>query len=153
MYLTTKLSVKRMNCFFQIKSKNLEKSHQWKITELLPIIKIVLTLVNKLTLREKCPNAESFLVRIFSHLGRIQIEMQENTDQEELRIWTLFTQCKQTEYILHNEKCYLSFQSCHLLQEILVYAELHQISLCIRYTSSSSQSNFPGSGLYHPTSQ
>ena len=33
-------------------------------------------------LREKCPNTEYFLVRIF----------RENTDQKILRIWTLFTQ-------------------------------------------------------------
>ena len=33
------------------------------------------------TLREKCPNTEFFLVRIFPHM-----------DQNKLRIWTLFTQ-------------------------------------------------------------
>ena len=36
-----------------------------------------------ITLREKCPNTEFFLVRI-----------QENTDQKKLRIWTLFMQYK-----------------------------------------------------------
>ena len=33
--------------------------------------------------REKCPNTDFF-----------QVRMRENTDQENLRIWTLFTQCK-----------------------------------------------------------
>ena len=45
--------------------------------------------VNLLSLREKCPNTELFLVRIFLYSIRIQ----ENTDQKQLRIWTLFTQC------------------------------------------------------------
>ena len=35
------------------------------------------------TLREKCPNKEFFLVCIFLY-----------SDQKKLRIWTLFTQCK-----------------------------------------------------------
>ena len=34
------------------------------------------------SLREKCPNTEVFLVRIFP-----------NSDQKKLRIWTLFMQC------------------------------------------------------------
>ena len=42
-----------------------------------------------LSLREKCPNTELFLVHIFLYSVRIQ----ENTDQKLLRIWTLFTQC------------------------------------------------------------
>ena len=36
-----------------------------------------------LTLREKCPNTEFFLVPIFLYSVRIQ----ENTDQKKLRIW------------------------------------------------------------------
>ena len=44
----------------------------------------------ELTLREKCPNTEFFLVRIFLY----SIGMQESTDQKKLRIWTLFTQCE-----------------------------------------------------------
>ena len=43
-----------------------------------------------LTLREKCPNKEFFLVRIFPFSDWIR----ENTDQKKLRIWTLFTKCK-----------------------------------------------------------
>ena len=42
------------------------------------------------SLREKRPNAEVFLIGIFLYSIRIQ----ENTDQKELRIWALFTQCK-----------------------------------------------------------
>ena len=41
------------------------------------------------SLREKCPNTELFLVCIFLYSVRIQ----ENTDHKKLRIWTLFTQC------------------------------------------------------------
>ena len=41
------------------------------------------------TLREKCPNTEVFLVRIFPYSDWIP----ENTDQKKLSIWTLFTQC------------------------------------------------------------
>ena len=41
------------------------------------------------SLREKRPNTEFFLVRIFLYFDRIQ----ENTDQKKLSIWALFTQC------------------------------------------------------------
>ena len=47
-----------------------------------------------LTLREKCPNTEFFLVRIFLYSGRIQ----ENTDQEKHHIWALFTKCNAPLY-------------------------------------------------------
>ena len=40
------------------------------------------------SLREKCPNTEFFLVRIFLYSGWIQ----ENKDQKKLRLWTLFMQ-------------------------------------------------------------
>ena len=40
------------------------------------------------SLREKCQNTELFLVRSFLYLDWIQ----ENTDQKQLRIWTLFMQ-------------------------------------------------------------
>ena len=39
------------------------------------------------SLREKCPNTELFLVRIFLY----SVGIQENTDQKQLRIWTFFT--------------------------------------------------------------
>ena len=42
----------------------------------------------KRSLREKCPNAEFFLVYIFLYSDWIQ----ENTDEKKLRIWALFTQ-------------------------------------------------------------
>ena len=55
-----------------------------------------------IALREKCANAEFFLV-VFSHVrteyGEIRsistysAQMLENTDQKKLRIWTLFMQC------------------------------------------------------------
>ena len=57
--------------------------------------KVVLMLIS---LREKSPNTDFFLVRIFLYSVRIQ----ENTDQKKLHIWTLFTQClvKCCSYIL-----------------------------------------------------
>ena len=42
------------------------------------------------TLREMCPSMELFLVRISVY----SVWIQENTDQKQLRIWTLFTQYK-----------------------------------------------------------
>ena len=66
---------------------------------------------NKLTLREKFPDTEFILVRIFPHsdwIGRdalirteygeiwsissYSVQMRENTDQKKLRIWTPFRQ-------------------------------------------------------------
>ena len=47
------------------------------------ISNLYLGYVSKVTLREKCPHTEFFLVRI-----------QENTGQKKLRIWTILTQCK-----------------------------------------------------------
>ena len=41
-------------------------------------------------LREKCPNREFFLARIFLFLDWIQ----KNTDQKQFCSWTLFMQCK-----------------------------------------------------------
>ena len=43
---------------------------------------IIRKTMKTLALREKCANAEFFLVQI-----------RENTDQKKLRIWTLFTHC------------------------------------------------------------
>ena len=51
-------------------------------------------LTAKLSLREKCPNTELFLVRLFLYSDWIQ----ENKDQKKLRIWTLFMQ-----YVLLDE--------------------------------------------------
>ena len=44
-----------------------------------------------LVLREKCPNTEFFLVRIFLYSARIL----ENKEQKKLGIWELSTQCEQ----------------------------------------------------------
>ena len=44
---------------------------------------------NPFALREKCPNTELFLVRIFVY----SVQIQENTDQKQHGIWTLFTLC------------------------------------------------------------
>ena len=51
-----------------------------------------------LALPEKCPNTEFFLVRIFLY----SVQIQENADQEKLRIWTLFTQCRAPKIIHKN---------------------------------------------------
>ena len=74
------------------------------------------------TLREKCPNTEFILVRIFPHLDWIRrdtlysVWMWENTDQEQLRIWTLFTQYKPFANIF---KFYvlIVFDFCNVLME------------------------------------
>ena len=39
-----------------------------------------------ITQREKCPNTEFFLVRIFPY----SVQIQENTDQEKFLIWIFF---------------------------------------------------------------
>ena len=44
------------------------------------------------SLREKCPNAEFFLVRILRSKSPYSVQMQENIDKKKLRISTLFTQ-------------------------------------------------------------
>ena len=74
-----------------------------------------------MTLREKCPNTELFLARIFLCL----VQIQENTDQKKLRIWTLFTQCVSTGthwialYVNDNNVTYFdSLQVDHTPKEI-----------------------------------
>ena len=77
------------------------------------------TSFTKELLREKCPNTELFLVRIFPHLGWIRTrnysvspysaQMWGNTDQKWLRIWTVFTQWVKKR-ILNEE----AFQRFHL---------------------------------------
>ena len=61
-----------------------------------------------ITLREKCPNMEFFLVRIVPHSVWIRRDTnylsvfspkRENKDQKKLRIWTHFTQCNMWETI------------------------------------------------------
>ena len=59
-----------------------------KLFLLLIHFRSMLLFVNTIkTLREKCPNTEFFLVRIFPYSVRIR----ENTDHKKLRIWTIFT--------------------------------------------------------------
>ena len=69
-------------------------------------------LVKWLSLREKCPKTEFFLVRIFLYLDWIQ----ENTDQKKLRIWTFFTQC-----IHYSSSTYLINMSIFLLWFCLTF--------------------------------
>ena len=54
-----------------------------------------------LTLREKFPNTEFFLVLIF--LYSYSVRIQENADQKKLRIWTLLTQCKCKDLLMPQE--------------------------------------------------
>ena len=73
----------------------------------------------KIALREKCPNTEVFLVRIFPHsdwilrISPYSVRLWENTDQKNLRIWALFTQCRFGLFGLYVEikgrTCLLSF--------------------------------------------
>ena len=73
-------------CFIKIMSEKLHKLHKNSM------ILLKLAIEDKYatkTLREKCPNTEFFLVRIFLYSDWIQ----ENMDQKKLRIWTLFTHC------------------------------------------------------------
>ena len=46
--------------------------------------------VKKVALCEKCPNTKLFLIHIFQY----SVQIQENTDQKQLCIWTFFTQCR-----------------------------------------------------------
>ena len=60
-------------------------------------------------LGEKCPNTELFLARIFPAYGLNTECIWENTDQEKLRIWTLFRQCserlpRQLQLNIHSKK-------------------------------------------------
>ena len=48
------------------------------------------------TLHEKCPNTELLLIRIFLY----SVQIQENTDQKLLRIWTLFMQCQRQRCVI-----------------------------------------------------
>ena len=47
--------------------------------------------ITKFALREKCPNTEISLVRIFLYA----VQIQENAERKKLRAWTLFTKCEQ----------------------------------------------------------
>ena len=60
-------------------------------------------LLNHLTLREKCPNTDLFLTRIFLYSDWTV----ENTDQKKLRIWAPFTQCT-----IHTPKIWRKYLKC-----------------------------------------
>ena len=88
-------------------------------------------------LREKCPNTEFFLVRIFPHSVR------ENMDQKELRIWTLFTQWRLkkwnlvtiSEHFIENEtRYYVHMQDHTTLSPNLDLAFLLHKKLCPFFT-------------------
>ena len=53
----------------------------WAVSHLQQVVFSFHTLRN-VTLREKCPNTEFFLVRIFMY----SVQIEENTDQKKLRI-------------------------------------------------------------------
>ena len=67
------------------------------------LLRIIMLNMRMIALCEKCPNTE-FFWSVFSHIqteyGEIlhispySVRMQKNKDQKELRIWTLFTQCR-----------------------------------------------------------
>ena len=58
-------------------------------------------------LREKCPDIDLFLVRIFLYSVRIQ----ENMDQKQLRILTFFTQCQKSSSTRYIQICLPKFFS------------------------------------------
>ena len=78
-------------------------------------------LVKWLSLREKRPNTEFFLVRIFLYSDWIQ----ENTDKKKLRIWTIFTQC-----IHYPSPTYLINMSTFLLWFCLTFLFLVILFCC-----------------------
>ena len=53
--------------------------------------------LQKKPLRDKSPNTEFFLVRIFLY----SVQIQENTDHEKLRIWPLFMRCTPGVVVTH----------------------------------------------------
>ena len=75
---------------------------------------MILFWYGKIPLREKYPNREFFLVRIFLYSDWIQEKM----DQKKLRIWTLFTQCTgQRICTLACFICWFISNTCCLYQE------------------------------------
>ena len=69
------------------------------------------------TLRDKCPNAEFFLVFLF----RYSTWVCENTDQRKLRIWTLFTQCHCVIFLFRVLRYFCSLCSCNKFFKKKVY--------------------------------
>ena len=80
----------RQICFaFEIRRRKSSSLLNWFFKCALSISNLTTLKSTKLSLREKCPNTEFVLVRIFLYSVRIQ----ENTDQKKIRIWTLFVLC------------------------------------------------------------
>ena len=83
-------------------------------------------------LREKCPNTEFFLVRIFLY----SVQIQENTDQKKLRSWTLFMQCTWTIYFWNvkyivlkcNGICTVKSRAQHLTKKTGAFTETSSAS-------------------------
>ena len=109
----------------------------------------------KQTPREKCPNTEFFLVRIFLY----SVQIQENTDKKKLRIWTLFKQWDATcGRILHEialEKSAIKFSKifsevgiCHSVICILFWTHSSDVYLPFTVWNVSKQGVF--SGPYFP---
>ena len=86
-YNTCGLTSHRILCL-KFKTLNLV-SYRYRIKLRYMIMQHQIRFPLKVSLREKCPNTGFFLVRIFLY----SVQIQENTDQKELRIWKLFTQC------------------------------------------------------------
>ena len=69
--------------------KNFFDDHEYKRSKMgskLQYRRVVFRIISDIydeALREKCPNTEFFLLRIFLY-----------SDQKKIRIWTLFTQCQ-----------------------------------------------------------
>ena len=80
---------------------------------------LALYLPVKVPLREKRPNTEFFLVRIFPHSEHgdlrskspYSVQMRGNTDKKNLRIWTLFTQCSVIGPVCANQKWYTKLKN------------------------------------------
>ena len=75
------------------------------------------------TLREKCPNTES--------KSPYLVQIQKNTDQKKLRIWTLFTQCKLVQVASSNIIQDLLEKTIGLLKYISCKANVAIFWLCI----------------------
>ena len=77
----------------------------------------------QITLREKCPNTEFFLVRTFLY----SVGIQGHTDQKKLGIWTLFTQCYLHSHSFHGVIFYVinslfSFKPLKVPEGVMFFA-------------------------------
>ena len=97
-----------------------------------------------LKLREKCANTEFFLVRIFLY----SVQIQENTDQNKIRICTHFTQCDRAIVIYLKPAEALSMRtSARTLSEKLLWNNMFlqsQICTVIHWNMNSHLLKKPG---------